>query len=81
MKNIKFKNKIKAVSLFANVGIAETYFEDVGIDVVVANELLEERARFYNHLYPNVNMITGDITKSEIFDKVVSEAIAKDVEE
>ena len=45
MKNVKFKNRIKAVSLFANVGIAETYFDDLGIDVVVANELLEERGR------------------------------------
>ena len=50
MKNVKFKNRIKAVSLFANVGIAETYFDDLGIDVVVANELLEERGRLYNHL-------------------------------
>ena len=52
MANIAFKNRIKAVSLFANVGIAETYFKDLGIDVVVANELVPERSRFYNHLYP-----------------------------
>ena len=49
MKN-KFSKRIKAVSLFANVGIAETYLEDVGVDVVVANELLEQRAQFYQHL-------------------------------
>ena len=46
----KFKESVKAVSLFANVGIAETYLADVGIDVVVANELVEERAKFYKHL-------------------------------
>ena len=65
-----FKNRIKAVSLFANVGIAETYLKDVGVDVVVANELLEERANFYRHLYPDANMITGDITDPTIFDRV-----------
>lgn len=65
-----FKNRIKAVSLFANVGIAETYLKDVGVDVVVANELLEQRANFYRHLYPDANMITGDITDPAIFTKV-----------
>lgn len=35
---------MNALSLFANVGIAETYLQDIGIDVVVANELDEQRA-------------------------------------
>ena len=35
-----FKN-MNAISLFANVGIAETYIQNHNIDVVVANELLE----------------------------------------
>ena len=30
--------------------IAETYLEQVGVDIVVANELLPNRARFYKHL-------------------------------
>ena len=51
MPKNKFKNPIKALSLFANVGLAETYLNDVGVNVVVANELLEERAKFYSHLY------------------------------
>lgn len=32
------KKRINALSLFANVGIAEAYLEEIGIDVVVANE-------------------------------------------
>ena len=47
---------IKGLSLFANVGVAETYLKDVGVDIVVANELLPDRARFYEHLYPNCQM-------------------------
>ena len=33
--------RLKCLSLFSNVGMAETYFEEIGIDVVIANELLE----------------------------------------
>lgn len=64
----------RAVSLFSNVGIAETYLEEIGINVAVANELLPQRADFYRHLYPNTNMITGDITKPEIYSQVISAA-------
>ena len=53
---------MKALSLFANVGMAEVYLNEIGIDVVVANELLDKRAKFYSHLYPKCNMIQGDIS-------------------
>lgn len=66
----KYQKKVKALSMFSNVGVAETYFEDLGIDVVVANELLEERALFYSHLYPETDVICGDITEPEIFERV-----------
>ncbi len=70
-KKIKFKKHLKALSLFCNVGLAETYFSDIGIDVKVANELLPDRSRFYSHLYPDVNMINGDITDTDTFEKVM----------
>lgn len=76
----RFKKPIKAVSLFANVGIAETYLQEVGVDVVVANELLEERAKFYSHLYPKVDMIVGDITDESVFRNVIDVAKEKKVE-
>lgn len=71
---------MNGLSLFANVGIAETYLKQEGIDIVVANELLPERARFYSHLYPECNMICGDITKKEIYDHVISKAKSANVE-
>ena len=80
METVKFRHRIKALSLFANVGMAETYLGDLGVDVVVANELLPERAKFYSHLYPDTNMIVGDITDSSVFSAVVQEAQAKGVE-
>ena len=73
-KSLKFKRHLKGLSLFSNVGMAETYFPDVGVDVKVANELLEDRCKFYRHLHPKTNMIQGDITSRDIFDKVIDEA-------
>ena len=60
------KKRVKALSLFANVGIAESYLDKENIDVVIANELEPKRAEFYSYLYPNTNMIVGDITSKAI---------------
>lgn len=64
---------INGISLFANVGIDETYFKEYGICIKVSNELIKKRADFYRHLYPDVNMICGDITDKNIFNKLVEE--------
>lgn len=71
--------KFKGLSLFSNVGIAETYLKDVGIDIVVANELIEERAEFYKHLYPDTDMVIGDITDEEVFSTVMEKSKAAGV--
>jgi DNA (cytosine-5)-methyltransferase 1 len=71
---------IKGLSLFANVGIAETYLKQVGVDIVVANELLEERAKFYKHLYPDCLMIQGDITNKNVFDQIIKESKKRNVD-
>ena len=68
---------MNGLSLFANVGIGETFLEEVNLNIVVANELLEKRAEFYRHLYPKSGIITGDITNESIFDKVINLAIEK----
>lgn len=71
---------IKGLSLFANVGIAETYLKDVGVDIVLANELLEERANFYRYVYPDCLMVQGDITNEEIFSFIAETAKEQKVE-
>lgn len=68
-------SKLTGLSLFSNVGVAEAYFEQIGIDIVLANELLPERAKFYADIYQNTNMICGDICDEEIRDKIVDSAI------
>lgn len=74
------KKRIKALSLFANVGIAEAYLEEIGIDVVVANEIDPKRTAFYSHIYPKTNMIVGDITDSRIKEKVIEYSNNSNVE-
>lgn len=71
--------KIKALSLFANVGVAEAYLSETNVDVIIANELEEDRVRFYKHLYPAVKMISGDITQKKIKEEIVNEAILRGV--
>lgn len=71
---------IKGLSLFANVGVAETYLKEVGVDIILANELLPDRARFYEHLYPDCKMICGDVTQTEISDEIVDIALENNVE-
>ena len=36
--------KIKGLSLFANVGVAEAYLEDLGVEIRIANEIDKYRA-------------------------------------
>ena len=54
MKRIKLP--LKGLSLFANVGIAEAYIKKY-VDIKVANELVEKRAKFYSELYPSTCLL------------------------
>ncbi len=71
--------EIKGLSLFANVGIAEARFAELGIKILVANEIVEDRAKFYSEVYPETHMICGDITDDTVRDIIVSESIEKHV--
>ncbi len=62
---------MKALSLFANIGVAEAYLHEVGVDVVLANELIPRRAELYRAIYPHTEMICGSI-----LDKCVQRKIS-----
>ena len=51
--------------------MAETYFEEVGINIIAANELIQERANLYQSLYPNSKMISGNILDNTVFQTLV----------
>ncbi|MFN4915370.1 MAG: DNA cytosine methyltransferase [Sphingomonadales bacterium] len=63
---------IKGLSLFANVGIAEALFSEIGIEIKVANEIDKKRAAFYSEIYPEAKMICGDIRNDSIMDQIVN---------
>lgn len=65
---------MKVLSLFANIGVAEAYLSELGVDVVLANELISRRAELYSKIYPNTKMICGDITDLEVYQNIVSTA-------
>lgn len=65
--------KYKGLSLFANVGIAETYLKTIGFPIVLANELLPERVKFYQHLHQH-DAISGSITDDSIYSNIISQS-------
>lgn len=69
---------MKAISLFSSAGVGETYLKDIDIDVVCAAELIEKRAKLYQHLYPKSNVVIGDISQKEVKDEI-SAFITNDV--
>lgn len=73
-------SKLIGLSLFANVGVAEAYLKEIGVDIVLANELIKERANFYSELYPHTEMICGDITDKEISEIIVEKSLKKNVD-
>ena len=68
---------MNGISLFANVGIAETYIKNHDINIVVANELLKNRAAFHQESHPHCKMIQGDITNPSIYNAICSYAKEK----
>ena len=68
-------NKIlNGVSLFSSAGIGEAFFKDIGVKIIVANELLEDRAKLYSKLYSDTKMIAGDILDKKVFKSILEHA-------
>lgn len=68
--NKSTQNRMKGLSLFACSGIAEYYLKNTDIEIVLANELLQERCKIYKHFYPEAEVIQGDI--NDEFDNIIS---------
>jgi len=65
---------MKATSLFTGGGVGETYLDKLGFTVTVANEIIEKRALFYKHLYPETEMIIGSIQEKSIKNKIIEKS-------
>lgn len=66
---------MNGISMFSSAGIAEVYLQEIDINILLANELKQERAMYYRHLYPKAKMIIGDIQDKTVFDEFINEAI------
>jgi DNA (cytosine-5)-methyltransferase 1 len=62
---------VKAVSLFSGAGIGESRLHEIGINVKVANELIEDRANLYCKVDSSSNMIAGSIMDKRIFHQIL----------
>lgn len=65
---------MKAISLFSCGGIGDLALRSAGIEVIVANEIISERAEVFKYNFPEVDMIIGDIhkKKNEIIEKTLN---------
>lgn len=66
-----------ALSLFSNIGIGETFFDELNIHVAVANELDPKRCNVYRHFHPDTKMICGDI--NDKYEEIIKESKAAGV--
>ncbi|MCR5124244.1 MAG: DNA cytosine methyltransferase [Treponema sp.] len=71
---------LKGLSLFSNVGVAEAYMKEIGIDILIANEIDKLRAKFYQEVYKDTHVICGDITNDTVRTSLINEAIDKGVD-
>lgn len=71
---------MKAITLFSGVGIGEFKLKDLGIDVVLGNELMENRSKVHSYFFPDTEMITGDINSPTIKKKIISKAKKNDID-
>ena len=59
-------------SLFQNVGFGEYYLKNcLGLVGTVGNEIVPNRANWAKEIYPDCEVVCGDIWDNEVFDKLV----------
>ena len=72
--------KLKGLSLFSNVGVAEAGIENnKDIEILLANEIDHKRCLFYSSVHPSTRVIEGDITSDSIREQIVNESKAMGV--
>lgn len=68
------------MTLFSGGGIGEMHFDKTNVNVVVANELLPTRCKFYKFYNPKTDVVCGDITNKEIKQELINKAKEKKVD-
>lgn len=63
------EKRLKGISLFSSAGIGETYLKKLALISLSQTKLVKQHADLYQSIYSDCNMICGDITDSEVFEK------------
>ena len=73
---------MKAVSLFSSGGIADLALKKLAVEVIVANELLEDRVRIFCRNFPESEMLHGDISerKADIIKSALSKLAGEELD-
>ena len=60
------KYDYKAISLFSSSGIGDVALRRLGIETIVANELLEDRCDLFNRNFPESHLVRGSIIEKKL---------------
>ena len=67
-------NSLTAVSLFSSGGLGDLALRQAGFDILVSNELLEDRHQVFSLNFPSTKAISGDIRR--LSDIIVDTAVS-----
>ncbi len=70
---------MNGISLFASAGIGEYFLKEIGINIVLANEIIEKRANLHSIIHPSTQVICGDIQEPSIKQKIYNTIINENV--
>ena len=65
---------MKGLSLFSSAGIDQFFLKKNNFEIVLANEKDKQRAKLYKILYPDSEMVVGDIDDKVVFSKILKRA-------
>ena len=70
---------MEALSLFSNVGFGDIFLKEIGINVVVANELHQDRCDLYEKIHPSTRVICGDVCETQTKKNIYEICANKDI--
>lgn len=70
---------MNGISLFSSAGIGEYFLKDIGINIVLANEVIKRRAELYSKIHPKSEILVGDINNIEIQKTIINSIKLNDV--
>ena len=63
---------MNAISLFSSAGIGEYYLKEIGIEVVLANEIVKKRAETHKVIYPSCHIVNKDLTTKQAKEEIIN---------